>query len=316
MSTNKHFNKIELRGKDNEIVLTKVISKKEEFSLAFRNLVDKAVSKNYKLILEYYNGLRGNIDNLKALQSVKSFEIKNFTKLNPKSIPILIEHTKLEKNEFSQRIRESITRRRIVGLDVGNPQIADIAQDLGLKQRIQNSLYDANNIKAKERIVQLKKTGESFNSIAKILNEEGYKTRRGKKFYQKSAQRLFDRYKLLSKDFERKADKLIENLYFKDKDVSILKGFEKNCNFEKEIILNITIMPVKVILYNNNGKQVFSSVRNSKEKFQLQIEGTLELFPGLHYFQIWTPEEEGAKVLYTSSFTIKYSLVADIEKSL
>lgn len=64
----------------------------------------------------------------------------------------------------------------------------------GLEVRQNNARNNPESKKAGALIVSLRKSGESFYAITKLLNESGFKTPRGGKFSQTQTKRLYERY--------------------------------------------------------------------------------------------------------------------------
>ncbi len=306
----KYFNKIVLQDGNGVPKNSTVIQSKNDFLRAFKEQTNTALKEKWKLVVEYYEGIQGNLEALDYLTKIDDFQIQDFTALKPDFVPILIEHTKLAKSAKSSKIKESITKRRNVGKTIGNPEIGNIARDLGLKQRIRNSLFDERNLKAKKRIIALKHKGLSDNAIAKILNQEEILTRRDKPFYQKSVQRLYERYEKLQTHFiyEKKIFEQLNKIT--NASTTTLKDFTNGKNFEEIIQFQFTNAPIQIKLYNHKGTPILP-IQHCQEKgpWELSITDTIALLPGLIYFQLFNTENVQ---LYTGYFKIKESLIEDI----
>lgn len=115
---------------------------------------------------------------------------------------------KEERKKISERttsaltvIKEKLARGEVhvsksgnVVVSLGTPENLTPAAILkAAESRARIAREDLENIKATAYIVALKKSGESFYSITKMLNENGFVTSRGNAFSQMQTKRLYNR---------------------------------------------------------------------------------------------------------------------------
>ena len=99
------------------------------------------------------------------------------------------------KNKISQGI-EHISKAGNIVKSLGSPQnLTPEAIKKASKARTDKALGNIANKRAGAFIVALKKNGDSFYTITKQLNENGFKTSRDNNFSEVQTKRLYNRYK-------------------------------------------------------------------------------------------------------------------------
>lgn len=96
---------------------------------------------------------------------------------------------KLERGE------EHVSKSGNIVTRLGTPSnLTDEARRKGSIAKSKKAFNDPNNKKAGAYVVSLRNVGKTYSSIAKSLNDAGFKTPKGKEFSSMQAKRLFDRY--------------------------------------------------------------------------------------------------------------------------
>lgn len=316
MSNNSSSNLLTLRNVENDEIINETrVNSKENFESKFREYCKDARRLGYKLIIDKYEFLRGQIPLLKLLENI-DFTINDFDRLNQESIPVLVQHMELEKTNVGRKISNKLKDRRNAGLEIGNPKIAEQARTSAIKQRIRLAIYDSQNLDAAKIILKQKGENIPLNSIAEYLNNNEYKTRRGGSFYAKSCERIYERYSELKNNFNPN-HKLFSKENKKGVSNSKLKkyGLKDNYRYEDTISVDLSKYPnTKVEIYNNSDKLPILSfdletVENGK--FELSVAKTREFIPGLYYFLLKDVKDD--TILIYQEFNISKELMEHLQ---
>lgn len=123
------------------------------------------------------------------------FKSVDLPKANSFTIGIMAVLAQDERERISQRTKAALAELKKKGKKLGTPEnLNPNAIKKGLEVRQQKALNHPNNKRATAMIVSLREQGKSFYSITKQLNEQGFCTRRNKKFNQNQVQILFNRF--------------------------------------------------------------------------------------------------------------------------
>ncbi len=123
------------------------------------------------------------------------FKSVDMPEANSFTIGIMAVLAQDERERISQRTKVALAELKKKGKKLGTPEnLNEAAIRKGLEVRQQKALNDPNNKRATAIIVSLREQGKSFYSITQQLNEQGFCTRRNKKFQQNQVQILFDRF--------------------------------------------------------------------------------------------------------------------------
>lgn len=129
------------------------------------------------------------------MESGVDFIACDMPQANKFTIHIFAALAEQEADLISQRTKAALNELRQKGVVLGSPQNLSLeARKKGLSARQSNTLHDSNNKKAGAYIQSLRKERLSFAEITRLVNEMGFKTRRGGTFQQIQVRRLFDRY--------------------------------------------------------------------------------------------------------------------------
>lgn len=99
-----------------------------------------------------------------------------------------------EARFISQRTKAALAELKEKGVKLGSPQnLTENARQKSISIRAINAQQNENNRKATAFIISMRNQGYSFAYISKVLNKNGFKTRRDKQFSQMTVKRLCDR---------------------------------------------------------------------------------------------------------------------------
>ena len=111
---------------------------------------------------------------------------------------VLAQH---ERELISSRTRAALQQKKKQGCVLGNPKnLTEQARLKGLQVRQENAVAHKANRQAAELIQMYREKGMTYQQIAQRLNSHGFTTRRGKKFFAITVQRLHIRQGQLQTD--------------------------------------------------------------------------------------------------------------------
>lgn len=275
----------------------------------FKEAITKAKSKNATLIIPKLSNIPNTIENFTYLQNSKvKFKFPDFPPLTTSSLPILTSYLNYLGQDKSQKIKAALHKRKAKGAKLGNPNIANkVIQSKASEKRTFLAYTDERNSLARKRIKKLKQEGYNNNQIAKILNQEGLKPRRGKQFYAKTIERLVLNIKELEAKFmssfelNKEVDKLSHKLRNENRksrhkdDLPIIK-IPNQKNFEKVIEIDFKYRkdPIQLIITLANNQSYPAYKKNHtlhpwENRISIDIDQH-SIPPGLYYLRIQSKE--------------------------
>jgi len=100
-----------------------------------------------------------------------------------------------ERELISIRTKAALKVKKAQGVKLGNPEhLTDEARKLGLRRIKENAFNNKNNQRAMRLIVRCRNENVEWGKIVRELNENGFVSSRGCKFYKNSVKRLYQRY--------------------------------------------------------------------------------------------------------------------------
>lgn len=113
---------------------------------------------------------------------------------NTLTIGIFASLAQYERELISSRTKAALAEKKRQGAKLGTPNnLTQEARNKGVLVRQQKANEKKENRQATELILLYRKQGLSFQSIVDKLNNQGYKTSRGKLFYRSTVKMLLDR---------------------------------------------------------------------------------------------------------------------------
>lgn len=290
----------------------------------FQEAVQKAKQTGAILVIPSFSIIPKTIENLTILQKSEiDFYFADFEELSASSLPIITKFLSSWGQEKSEKIKAALSKKKAAGIELGNPKIdSPRIIEQAKKKRTFLAKVNPSNIRAMEKINILKEEKLNNNKIANILNQEGFKTRRGKQFHAKTVERLIEMTNEIKSRYQD--DTLSENAFESnpelDKYANILrahsntedfkiqdvKGTKKELpvekfldltNFEKVIEINFkddrsNPITLKVALANNKKESVFKKnyeLQPNENNISIDIDKN-NILPGLYYLRIISNE--------------------------
>ena len=158
--------------------------------------IEHCKATNSTLLIAKLDRLSRNVQFIYTLRdSNVSFTCCDMPDANSVTIGILAVLAQEERERTSQRTKKALDELRKKGVKLGSPEnLTPEARRKGTLKIIENARDDTNNKKATSMIVLLRKEKLSYRKIASKLNNDGFKTRRGKEFSASQVLILYDRY--------------------------------------------------------------------------------------------------------------------------
>lgn len=185
-----------INGNDNLIVeYIEVESGKNNHRPKLIEAIELCRRENAKLLIAKLDRLSRNVAFIYTLMDSKvEFACCDMPNANEVTIGIMAVLAQDERTRISQRTKSALVELKAKGVKLGSPQnLTNEVRQKGLEARKTNTLDNENNRKASALITSLRNGGHSFGSIAKTLNDYGFRTRRGNTFTQMQVKRLYDR---------------------------------------------------------------------------------------------------------------------------
>lgn len=100
-----------------------------------------------------------------------------------------------ERELISIRTKAALKVKKAQGVKLGNPEhLTNKARKLGLLRIQENALNNKNNQRAMRLIVMCRNENAEWGKIVRELNENGFVSARGCKFYKNTVKRLYQRH--------------------------------------------------------------------------------------------------------------------------
>lgn len=145
------------------------------------------------LLIAKLDRLSRNVSFIYTLKDSKiDFRCCDMPDANSVTIGIMAVLAQDERERISQRTKVALAELKSKGVKLGTPEnLTDKAREKSIEVRKQLARNNENNRKASVLIKSMRNEGKSYSSIARVLNENGFKTRREKLFTQMQVKRLF-----------------------------------------------------------------------------------------------------------------------------
>ncbi|GAB3716306.1 recombinase family protein [Spirosoma flavus] len=121
------------------------------------------------------------------------FVCADMPEANTLTIGVMATMAQYEREVIAERTRKALAEKKRQGAQLGTPQ--NLTAEAISKSRQVRQLaarQDENNRRAATLVRSLRQTGQSWTQIAQTLNENGFRTRRGKPFRVMQVQRVIE----------------------------------------------------------------------------------------------------------------------------
>jgi len=124
------------------------------------------------------------------------FVCADMPEANTLTIGVMATMAQHEREVIGERTRRALAEKKRAGFVLGRPENLNAeAIRKGLLIRQQNARRHENNRRAAALARSLRGAGQTWSEVARMLNENGFETRRGKSFQVVQVQRLLALYK-------------------------------------------------------------------------------------------------------------------------
>lgn len=179
---------------------TEIESGKKNNRPELRKAINQCKSKGAILLIAKIDRLARNVAfifNLKEEleQANVSFLALDLPEANTLTLGVLAAFAQHESERISQRIKSAMEEGKKKGSKYGTPSnLTSEGRAKAHKAISQNAREDIGTRHAWHFIQPLREKGVSFNKIAEMLNDEGYKTRQEKNFYAAQVYNIYKRF--------------------------------------------------------------------------------------------------------------------------
>jgi DNA invertase Pin-like site-specific DNA recombinase len=119
------------------------------------------------------------------------FVCADMPEANTLTIGVMATMAQYERELIGERTRKALAEKKRQGAQLGTPANLTMAAILASRQiRQANARQDENNRRAATLARSLRQTGQNWSQITRTLNENGFRTRRGKAFRVMQVQRV------------------------------------------------------------------------------------------------------------------------------
>lgn len=151
-------------------------------------------NNGYMLLIAKLDRLSRNVNFItKLMDSEIKFKALDLPEANDLTITIFAALAQHEAKLISERTKAALAELKAKGVKLGGTyQLTDADRTKSAMAIKEKARLNPNTRTAKAFAILLKEKGYNYSQIAEELNIHGYKTPRGKEFWPKQAQRLFN----------------------------------------------------------------------------------------------------------------------------
>jgi DNA invertase Pin-like site-specific DNA recombinase len=175
---------------------TDVESGKVNNRIKLNEAIHAAKEHNAQLVIAKLDRLSRNLSFIAQLMdSNVDFVACDMPQANRFTVHVMAALAEQERRLISERTKRALEALKARGVKLGKPEnLTEQAKASGVKAVKQNARLNNNNRRAAALILQLRNQNLSFRSIAKELNEQGFRSRYDKLFRATQVRRLYNRH--------------------------------------------------------------------------------------------------------------------------
>ena len=137
------------------------------------------------------------------------FVCADMPEANTLTIGVMATMAQHEREVIGDRTRKALAEKKRAGFVLGKPEnLTRAAMQKGLEVRQQNARSNEHNRRAAALASSLRGSGQNWSEVARMLNEHGFCTRRGKRFQAVQVQRLITLYSQPKGELEGSSNRL------------------------------------------------------------------------------------------------------------
>jgi DNA invertase Pin-like site-specific DNA recombinase len=184
-------------AKDGQIVadFVEIESGKNNDRVELRTALEYCKKEKATLLIAKLDRLSRNVAFIANLMDAGvDFTACDLPQANRFTLHIFAALAEQEREMISRRTRDALRALKERGAVLGKPEnLTTEARDKGTVARVANARTNENNRKAAAMIRSLREQGATFQAIADQLNQLGFPTRRGCRFFPTQVRRLWQR---------------------------------------------------------------------------------------------------------------------------
>lgn len=162
----------------------------------FRKAIDCVKQEDATLVIAKLDRLSRNLTFISQLMDAKvRFICCDMPDATELTIHIFASLAQWERKRISERTREALRVKIDSGWQAGTDNLTDEGRQRSYERNRRNARENQSNRHAYHFILPRIKAGMSLADIARELNQEGYRTRYGKKFYIQSVKQVMNLFK-------------------------------------------------------------------------------------------------------------------------
>jgi len=183
-------------GDQIEKEFTEVSSGKNDDRQELSNAIEYCIKNNTTLLIAKLDRLSRNVSFIFQLRDSKvNFVCCDIPDANTLTIGIFATMAQHEREIISKRTKAALAVRKAKGLPLGNPQnLTDTGRQRAWAVIRSKAKNNDNNRRATMLICEYKKQGMTLQEIADKLNNNGFKSSKGKPFHKTTVMRIYKRY--------------------------------------------------------------------------------------------------------------------------
>jgi DNA invertase Pin-like site-specific DNA recombinase len=186
-----------LKGSDKILIeYIEIDSGKNNKRIELAKAINYANKNKATLLIAKLDRLSRNASFIFQLRDSKvDFVCCDIPDANTLTIGIFATMAQHEREVISKRTKAALTARKARGFKLGTPKnLTDEGRKKAWQTNKDKAANNDNNRRAAMLVCEYKKQGLTLDAIAKLLNENGFKTSRGGDFHKTTVTRIYERY--------------------------------------------------------------------------------------------------------------------------